>query len=95
MSRNAAQPGVEPDGHYHGSTAAAIHLVESAIGPLPIDIDRGQAGRHRFVCRISNEKRASVEESDSDGSWFSNTLETGLEEINGDLLQEGWDSFAR
>jgi hypothetical protein len=32
MSRNAAQPGVEPDGRCHGSTAVALHLLESAIG---------------------------------------------------------------
>jgi hypothetical protein len=32
MSRNAAQPSVKPDGRCHGSIAAALHLVESAIG---------------------------------------------------------------
>jgi hypothetical protein len=27
---------------------AAPHLVESAIGPLPIALDHGQAGSYRF-----------------------------------------------
>jgi len=35
MSRNAAQPAVTRDGRCHGSTAAALHLVENAIGRFP------------------------------------------------------------
>ena len=34
MSRNGAKPGVEPGGRCHGFTAAALHLVESAVGRL-------------------------------------------------------------
>jgi hypothetical protein len=49
MSRNAA-PGVEPDGRCHGSTAAVLHLLESAIGPLPI-YTRSRASRKLSVRR--------------------------------------------
>jgi hypothetical protein len=52
MSRNAAQPSVKPDGPCHGSTAAALDLVESAIGRFPIDARSRQAGSYRLVRRI-------------------------------------------
>jgi hypothetical protein len=38
MSQNAAQSGVEPDGRCYGCTAAARHLVESAIGRVRCSI---------------------------------------------------------
>ncbi len=49
MSRNAAQLGVEPDGRCDDSTAAALHLVESAISPS----DRHSVTRKPEVIRSS------------------------------------------